>query len=77
MVERNGGETALEFDWFRLGCSLFRTFLNNLDELLLDVLKGHLHHKGMHVNFLHLEEVEHIGEAAEAAELRVMSIRVK
>jgi len=65
--ERNCGKTALEFDWLGLGFSLFGTFLDNLDELLLDVLKGHLRHEGLNVNFLHLEEVEHVGEAIEGA----------
>ena len=65
--ERYCGKAALEFDWLRLSFGLFSTFLDNLDELLLDVLEGHLRHEGLNVNFLHLEEVEHVGEAVEGA----------
>ena len=63
--EGNCGKAALEFDWLRLGFSLFSTLLDNLDELLFDVLKGHLRHEGLNVNFLHLEEVKQACEAVE------------
>ena len=66
-TEGDCGKTALEFDWLRLSFCLFSTFLNNLDELLLDVLEGHLRYEGLNLNFLHLEEVEHVGEAVEGA----------
>ena len=65
--EGNCGKTALEFDWLRLGFCLFSTLLDNLDELLLDVLKGHLRHEGLNVNFLRVEEIEHVGEAVKGA----------
>ena len=65
--EGDCGKTALEFDWLRLSFGLFSTFLNNHDQLLLDVLEGHLRHEGLNVNFLQLEEVEHVCEAVECA----------
>ena len=65
--EGNCGKTALEFDWLRLSFGLFSTLLDNLDELLFDVLEGHLRHEGLNVNFLQLEEVEHVCEAVECA----------
>jgi len=65
--ERDCGETALEFDWLQLSFSPFSAFLDNLDDPLFDVLKGHLHHKGLNVDFHHLEETEHICEGAEDA----------
>ena len=65
--ERNCSKTTLEFDWLRLSFGLFSTLLDNLDELLLDILEGHLRHEGLNVNFLHLEKVEHVGKAVEGA----------
>ena len=65
--EGNCGKAALEFDWLRLSFGLLSTLLDNLDELLLGALKRHLRHEGLNVNFLHLEEVEHVGEAVEGA----------
>ena len=65
--EGNCGKATLEFDWLRLSFDLFSTLLDNLDELLLDVLEGHLRYEGLNLNFLHLEEVEHLGEAVEGA----------
>jgi len=65
--ERNCGETALEFDWFRSSGSLLSTFLNNLNEPRRDVLEGHFHHEGMDVNFLHRKEAKKIGEAVKGA----------
>ena len=62
--ERNCSETGLGFDWLQFSFSLFSIFLDHCDDPHLDVLKGHLRHKGLNVNFLHLEEVEHIGEEA-------------
>ena len=59
----NYSKTALEFDWLRLSFCLFSTLLDNLDELLFDVLEGHLRHEGLNVNILHIEEVEHVGDA--------------
>ena len=60
---QNCGETALQFDWLQLSFSLFSAFLDNLDAPLLDVLKGHLRREDSNVNFLHPEDVDHIGEA--------------
>ena len=65
--EGNCGKAALEFDWLRLSFGLLSTLLDNLDELLLGALKRHLRHEGLNVNFLPLEEVEHVGEAVEGA----------
>ena len=57
----------MEFDWLRLRFGLFSTLVDNPDKLLLGVLKGHLRHEGLNVNFLHFEKVEHVGEAVQGA----------
>ena len=67
VLERVCGDTELEFDWLRLCFILVSPFLDNLGEPLLEVLKEQFYHPGRYVNFLHLEEFEHIGEAADRA----------
>ena len=67
VAERNCGEIGSEFDWLRFSFCLFCTFLDNRDEPLLDVLKGHLRHEDLNVKIRQLEEVEHTGEEVERA----------
>ena len=50
-------------------CTSFPTLLENLEEALLDVSRGHLRHQGLSADFLNPGEVEHIGDEVKRAYL--------
>ena len=49
--ERDGCETANEFDRFRFGVGLFGAFFDDFDEMLFDVVEAHGLHELLDVDF--------------------------
>lgn len=75
-TQGDGGETAFESDWARLGFSLLDAFVDHLDQVRLEVFQGHALHESGDVDVLGLEVVEQVGKAVDSAELK-KSVRKK
>ncbi len=68
-LEWNGGEPALQINWFRFGLGLLRALSDDFDQVLLDVFKRHRLHQRLNVDFLGLDVIGDVGEAVESAKI--------
>ena len=67
--EWDGGEAALQLDWFWLSFGLLNTFANDLDEMCLDIFERHGLRQGLDVDVLGFEIVCDIREGIKSPKL--------
>ena len=65
-LERDGGEATLELDGGRLGFGLLGAFVNDFDELGLDVFEGESLHESLNVDLLRFEVVGDVCQAVQS-----------
>lgn len=56
-LEWDDCEAALKLDWLWLSLSFSTALANDLDEVLLDILEGHLGHQVLDIDLLQLQRV--------------------
>lgn len=69
-TERNGSKATFQYDRLRLRLCLLYALMNYLDKMRFDIVKGHLLHKCLDVDFLRLQHVEQVCQAVKSTKLR-------